>query len=656
MKIDILESNEKKFKKIITAAQSKLQDDKLFADNFNKYYLTIQELTGNLIEVDKEALFKNYSLETSLFFLICSIFKEYLESVFNIKMQYKDIANKYDTHNFYSWFELESQDTPFLNSCNIEKGDLNSNLISTIYEKSLTLNEKRRLGQFYTPENIVELMVKEIGLHNHNFNNETKFRIMDPACGAGIFFVGIIKRMKRYKKGLPLADLVYNSLYGNDINPFAVFITKLGLTCEILNTMSETQEVNIFLNNYTDFKNIRIVNTITDNDTKSYDFIIGNPPYFKLKEKKFKNHELYHEVMYGQPNIYTLFIYWSLKHSNKNAYVSLIVPQSFKSGQYFLKLRAELSKYRIKSLINFESRTKIFKDVLQAVIIMTIKNQQKGNAKIKIGNIEEINLKNIAFFRADQNQIVQNNNYNFMFCIPKNITSLSILEKIYNNSFNLKSENSNIIFGNGLFVWNQHKKNLINNFRGNAAPIVYSNFVDNYNFNNNSLDISNKDKKAYTLITERNQSQLLSGKKLLVQRTSNYAKNKRIKACIIHDEFLEKFPTYFLENHINFLHLKDDRNISLDEETLLLYQAILNSKLMNYVFNLKNGNTQVSVSELNLLPMPSVYIKEIINEMSHYQIYKGEESLSRIDDIICKSYNLNDAEMGLLYTEMKKNL
>ncbi|EEL47981.1 Eco57I restriction endonuclease [Bacillus cereus Rock3-44] len=494
MKNQNLVFNEKQLKQLIAVLNNDLEVNyQEFEDSFNQYYSKVKELSGDLVKVDKEIALKNYSLEVVLFCLLCSIFKRYLEVIFNIKLDYKYIANRYDTNGFYAWFEMKNRNVELIDNYIIQEGELGSELISSIYEKSLNAEEKKRLGQFYTPNNIVNLMIDETNLRKIDFNNTKS--IIDPACGAGIFLVNIIKMMKKRNQGLSLAKIIYNSLHGNDINPFAIFLTKLNMSCELLNTMKVPEEVMEFLDKYADFKNIVLVNTITEDNDEKYDYIIGNPPYFKLSDKKFKNHEMYTEIMYGQPNIYGLFIYWSLKHSKENGYISLIVPQSFKSGLYFLNLRNELSKYRIKSLINFKSRTKIFKNVLQAVIIMTIKNQKKGKAKVKVSNVEENNLKNIEFLRVDQNRIVQNSDYNFFFFIPKDNISLSILEKVYDNSFNLKSKNSNIMFGNGLFVWNQNKSILTNDFNGGTAPVIYGNFINSYDFNYNSIVSSNVEKK-----------------------------------------------------------------------------------------------------------------------------------------------------------------
>lgn len=637
--------NEKQLKQLIAVLNKDLEVNyQKFEEGFNRYYPKVKELSGDLVKVDRKIALKNYSLEVILFCLLCSIFNRYLEINFNVKLNYKYIANRYDTNGFYAWFETEMENLELIDNFIIQEGELGSELISSIYEKSLNAEEKKRLGQFYTPNNIVNLMIDETNLRKVDFNNTKS--IIDPACGAGIFLVHIIKMMKKRNQGLNLAKSIYNSLHGNDINPFAIFLTKLNMSCELLNTLKSPEEVIEFLDKYADFKNIVLVNTITEGNDKKYDYIIGNPPYFKLPDRKFKNHEVYTEVMFGQPNIYGLFIYWALKHSKENGYISLIVPQSFKSGLYFLNLRKELSKYRIKSLINFKSRTKIFKNVLQAVIIMTIKNQKKGKAKVKVSNVEENNLQDMEFLRVEQNRIVQNQDYNFFFFIPQDNISLSILEKVYDKSFNLKSENSNMIFGNGLFVWNQNKSILTNNSNEGTAPVIYGNFINAYTFNSGVS--SNVEKKQCSVITSKNQNQLIHGKKLLVQRTSNYAYSQRIKSCIISEEFLEKFPFYFLENHINFLHYKDDRNKYIEEDILLFYQAILNSKLMNYIFGLKNGNTQVSASELNLLPISDIYMEEIVQKMSLYQLEKQEKYLSDLDEIIFKSYGLNDEEINVL--------
>lgn len=75
-------------------------------------------------------------------------------------------------------------------------------LLSEIYEHFLEEfkeSQKEKAGQYYTPPSLVELILNE----KLKFKNETQwqFKILDPACGSGIFLVESFKRLvKRWKK------------------------------------------------------------------------------------------------------------------------------------------------------------------------------------------------------------------------------------------------------------------------------------------------------------------------------------------------------------------------------------------------------------------------------------------------------------------------
>lgn len=112
-------------------------------------------------------------------------------------------------------------------------------------------------------------------------------------------------------------------------------------------------------------------------------------------------------------------------------------------------------------------------------------------------------------------------------------------------------------------------------------------------------------------LTDKTRPYVLSGKRLLVQRTTNFEKDIRLKACLISDDFLENYDSYFLENHVNFLCCNSGKEEILTDEIMYYYLGLLNSKLINYVFISKSGNTQVSANELNLLPFSKNNVKDI---------------------------------------------
>lgn len=616
---------------------------------FIKYLNLTQKFIGGLNEFDDKNIYENFILELSYFYVLCIIYSEYIYFRFKLKISYKFLADKIDINNIYKWFKIPENLEQIIQD-KLEKRHLEfsgMNIITEFYESMLSTEEKRRIGQFYTPKNIVTYMLKDLQLNKLELDNEKK--IIDPACGAGIFLAEITKLFSTRLKGIELAKYCNHNLYGNDINPFAVILTKFNISFEILSTIYNEDEVTEFLEKYAMFPNIALRNTITEQSNIKYNYIIGNPPYFKLKNTKFSNYKYYETIIYGQPNIYALFIYWALESADNDAKISFIIPQSFRSGLYFKKLREKLFNLKILSVTNFKSRSKVFKGVEQAVVILSLQNKRKRkNSKVKISHIQEIDIDNAYMYKAEQKSIMLNNDYDFFFFIPERNEMYNIIHKVYEGSTNLKKLNNNLLFGNGLYVWNQHKNLLTNEYSNGTAPIIYCNSIEKHKFNYKISFEKNNEKKLCSYIDETVDNFLLAGKRLIIQRTSTLSNPQRIKSCIISDEFLEKYPNYFLENHVNFLYNKLNKNINIDADELLFYEALLNSKVLNYIFKSKNGNTQVSATELNLLPIKERYKNEIIIKQKQFKIDKLKRTEEELEEIIFSNYAINGHEIDLI--------
>lgn len=616
---------------------------------FESYINKVTDIYSDIVVVDSEALKNNYILEISYLYVLCFAFSKFITQKYNIEYNYKNIIDQLDYDKLFTWYELTKNDEQNLNElfcAEVIKG-LNIEIFCNFYEVALKREEKKVLGQFYTPVSIVRTIIKEIGLNSHNLSKPVT--VMDPACGAGIFLVEIIKSLKRRKLvGMALADYVQLFFYGNDINPFAIILTRLNIAFEIISTFDKSEHVKEFLETRLNFNNITIRNTITYIDNRQYTYVIGNPPYFKLTNRKFTRNEIYKDIIFGQPNIYALFIYWAVKHCDKNGKISFIVPQSFRTGLYFKELRRKLYELQIVSLINFKSRRKIFKDVEQAVLILTIKNNNYTNPKVKIAHVEELNLRDMHHFSISSKNIIFDEKYDFFFFIPRQREMYDVLEKIYDCSSNLREINNDILFGNGLFVWNQHKQYLTEKFDTSTAPIIYCSSIDQYCFEYKMIPDSKGEKKLYSFVNEETERFLLNGRRLIVQRTSNFERIERIKACIISNDFLNKNNYYFLENHVNLLYNKNAASKLVDEETMYFYLGLLNSNVINYIFVCKNGNTQVSATELNLLPITEKNKFAISRLTKEYDINRHESSLKELEEVIYDNYDLFDKEIDII--------
>lgn len=115
-------------------------------------------------------------------------------------------------------------------------------LLSEIYENFLG-ELKREKGQFYTPYSLVELILKDKLPTN---SNEFNTKILDPACGSGIFLVESYKRLiKRWEFANPnqkisfssLVNLLKENIYGIEIDPTAIKVAAFSLYLALVDNL-----------------------------------------------------------------------------------------------------------------------------------------------------------------------------------------------------------------------------------------------------------------------------------------------------------------------------------------------------------------------------------------------------------------------------------
>ncbi|GAB4408830.1 MAG: hypothetical protein OHK0032_04300 [Thermodesulfovibrionales bacterium] len=97
-----------------------------------------------------------------------------------------------------------------------------------------------------------------------------------------------------------------------------------------------------------------------------------------------------------------------------------------------------------------------------------------------------------------------------------------------------------------------------------------------------------------------------------MQRITADEQPYRIVACIP-EEFCKKNKDgYFVENHLNIIQPVEAHS-NADLHFIL---GILNSEVVDFFFRTMNGNTQVSATELNLLPIPTGKYEQGIAEIA----------------------------------------
>ena len=180
--------------------------------------------------------------------------------------------------------------------------------ISAIYEHFLKVageKQKRESGAFYTPRFLAEFVI------DNALEGETSLlekRFLDPACGSGIFLVGLFNRLAHewklknpgstyQKRARGLMDILTVNIFGVDKNPSACNITAFSLYLAFLDQLSPPDIRKLLVKwdrlpnlvyapdeknkNRKSSGTIRCADFFTDNtgDIQPVDILIGNPPW-----------------------------------------------------------------------------------------------------------------------------------------------------------------------------------------------------------------------------------------------------------------------------------------------------------------------------------------------------------------------------------------
>lgn len=205
------------------------------------------------------------------------------------------------------------------------------------YLKNTDIKKRKKLGQYFTPKSIRELLLSKLP-------KKDNADILDPACGSGEFLLSC----KKYFKN-PI-------LYGFDIDKKLINISS---------KLVKNASIKKF-----DFLNIDI-------NKKKYDYIIGNPPYFELK----LNEEIkkkYFDIIKGRVNIFSLFIKTGLDLLKDGGYLAYVVPPSMNNGAYFSKLREYIIKNSSLEYLHIIDGADNFHLANQKVMLIILK---KTNSK-----------------------------------------------------------------------------------------------------------------------------------------------------------------------------------------------------------------------------------------------------------------------------------
>jgi len=553
--------------------------------------------------------------------------------------------------------------------------DYLANVLSKLEEGGLEWitdnRERKEHGQFYTPQYIVDYIIDNVGITKDS-------KILDPACGSGAFLIKAYDKIKsryleeekKHKQNnnnnllayMPKEEItemnrriLTENLYGVDLNPEAVELTKINLWLRSIQKDTELNKLN---------DNIRCGNSLIDDpevaggrafkwkegspkvlDEGGFDVVVGNPPYVNvenLDEDVRKYLMSTYETAIKRFDIYVGFIHKGIELLKNEGYLAFIIPYSFLNQSYAEKLREMvLDNCLIEEIVNL-SMFKIFPDVTVRNIILILKKE--GNRSLRDKNRikvttqkkdpkQEGKISGSIFYIS---QRVFHHTPEHMFRLELNEKTLPIIEKIKSNSITLGEIIVASWGARGVPISEFHLDRPVNDL---CRKMVKGKDVDRYSLIYSGkwflYDLNRLYRPSFPELFENEKLVIseVTGKTGLIATYDNekYYTDHSLSCCILKYN-LKDVDTKVLRRHK--LHVAEEDTKLSKNYNLKYILGLINSKLLSFYFKTILGYAlnvyPESIEQLPIFPANKSQQKPLI-ELADKMLSLNKE-LNRISD------------------------
>jgi adenine-specific DNA-methyltransferase len=389
-----------------------------------------------------------------------------------------------------------------------------------------------------------------------------------------------------------------------------------------------------------------------------FDLVVGNPPYRKLGQMPPELRRAFADSIYGHPNAYGMFLHAGIEMLRPGGRLGYIVPRSMLSGLYFQNLRRMIEESTwIEEVSVFADRKHVFSRVLQGTMILVFQKKshsepvKKEDRRVRtavVRSIPELENGGPSYFLAAPSQVARRLNGTTVWFVSDRERTYSLLDKIVGQHPLLGSSAIACPARTGPIVWNRVKPLLRQGGGAGTLPLVWATDVGRFRF---SFGAAGESRPAFLAENQETERLATLGPSLLVQRVTADEQARRIVASLAR---LPGSRRYFVENHLNLLQPTPGTPVAL--EFLL---GVLSSDVMEFMFRSMNGNTQVSATELNLLPIPrgksESEIADLAARMAEARPKQRQELEQELNERVAKAYGLTGGDLSFLQTALREN-
>ncbi len=367
------------------------------------------------------------------------------------------------------------------------------------------------------------------------------------------------------------------------------------------------------------------------------DYAILNPPYRKIASTSYER-KLLQQLGLETSNIYTGFLYATMRLLKENGQMVALTPRSFCNGPYFRSFRkAFLREIALRRLHVFTARDEVFDndEVLQEHLITAGIKTSARLERIQIST-SGADLDSVSVFDSPYSIVVHPDDAEqFIHIITgdQDNTMKTLLA-----SLPATLEEMGIQVSTGRVVDFRAKAYLRKVPEYNTVPLVYPEHLQQ----NNVEWPKRMSKKSNALLATADTEKLFVPNEdyVLVKRFSAKEEPRRIMATCYQSGTLPG-KALALENHLNYYHCNGKGLNPVLAKGLTLF---LNSTWVDQYFRQFSGHTQVNATDLRAMRYPS---REQLVNLGEYAQNGTPLSQREIDDLVAKElFGMTDEEQA----------
>lgn len=498
--------------------------------------------------------------------------------------------------------------------------------VGRMYADASVQKDKKHKGQFFTPLAISQFMGRLA-----TPSEKDSVSVLDPGCGLAILSCALIEHLVEDSK----LETIALTLYETDKN----VVPLTGIVLSYLQEWSKKQGIRMnYQLNESDFVLDKCEYLDSDdsifgamNVGERFDYIISNPPYFKLAKDDVHTRSCA-SIVDGQTNIYALFMAICTKLLENDGQMIFITPRSFASGRYFQSFRDFLFRHVHIDLIHlFNTRKDTFSkdEVLQELVIMRM--HPAGEVKNIIVSfsqgIRDLDQPHQKEYPAAD--IVDVDSVEKVVYLPVDSRDEAILSMF--RSWDGNMEKYGIKISTGPVVAFRAHDFIVSEPGKDTVPLYWLHNVVKMLCDH---PVQKKDKGQYIKVTSETKTALLPNKNyVLLRRFSSKDDSSRLVAAPYFGN-MSQHEAVGIENKLNYIyrskgHLRRDEVMGLT--------ALLDSEMFDAYFRTFNGNINVSATELRMMPLPAI---ETIREIGRKIILRNNYSIDFINDLVLDYFKI----------------